>query len=100
MANLDRALTATGRVLDAWLPLKIAYERVPGLSVGVTHRGRLVYAKGVGFADVEHAIAATPRTAYRIASNSKTFTAVAIMQLVEQGKVALDDRIAKHLAWF
>jgi len=97
---MQRAIATTGRVLDAWLPLKIGYERVPGLSVGITHRGRLAYAAGFGYADVENAIAATPKTAYRIASNSKTFTAVSVMQLVEQGKLALDDRITKHLPWF
>lgn len=98
--ELDRALTYTGKVLDAWLPLKIAYDRIPGLSVGVSYRGRLVYAAGFGFADVENGVAATAQTCYRIASNSKTFTAVAAMQLVERGALALDDRIAKHLPWF
>ena len=97
---MQRAVATTGRMLDAWLPLKIGYARVPGLSVGITYRGKLVYASGFGFADVENGIAATPKTAYRIASNSKTFTAVSIMQLVECGALALDDRIAKHLPWF
>jgi CubicO group peptidase (beta-lactamase class C family) len=97
---LPRALTYAGHVVDAWLPLKIAYDRIPGVSVGITHRGRLVYAKGFGFADVENGARATPKTAYRIASNSKTFTAVGIMQLVERGALALDDRIATHLPWF
>ena len=98
--ELGRALRYTGRVLDAWLPLKAAYDRIPGMSVGITHRGKLVYAKGFGFADVENGVRATPQTAYRIASNSKTFTAVAIMQLRERGLLALDDRIASHLSWF
>jgi D-alanyl-D-alanine carboxypeptidase len=98
--DLDRALKTTGRILDAWLPLKIAYDRVPGLSVGITHRGKLVYAKGFGYGDVENGTAATAQTCYRIASNSKTFTAVSIMQLVEQEKLSLDDKIAKHLPWF
>ncbi len=97
---MQRAIATTGRVLDAWLPLKIGYERVPGMSVGITYRGKLAYAAGFGFADVENAVAATPKTAYRIASNSKTFTAVSIMQLVERGRLALDDRITKHLPWF
>jgi CubicO group peptidase (beta-lactamase class C family) len=98
--ELQRALTYTGRILDAWFPLKIAYDRIPGMSVGISHRGKLVYAAGFGYADLENGIAAAPQTAYRIASNSKTFTAVAIMQLVEQDKLALDDRVARYLPWF
>jgi D-alanyl-D-alanine carboxypeptidase len=98
--TMQRAIATTGRVLDAWLPLKIGYAQVPGMSVGITHRGRLEYAAGFGYADVENAVAAAPSTAYRIASNSKTFTAVSIMQLVERGALALDDRISTHLPWF
>jgi D-alanyl-D-alanine carboxypeptidase len=66
----------------------------------MTHRGKLVYANGFGFADVENEVPATSKTAYRIASNSKTFTAVAIMQLVERRKLRLDDTIASYLPWF
>jgi D-alanyl-D-alanine carboxypeptidase len=98
--DLERVLTYVGKIVDGWLPLKIAYDRVPSATVGITHRGKLVYANGFGYADVENAIAATPKTAYRIASNSKTFTAVAIMQLVEQGRLRLDDKVASHLPWF
>jgi D-alanyl-D-alanine carboxypeptidase len=98
--ELDRALTSTGRLVDAWLPLKIAYDRIPGAAVGIAHRGKLVYAKGFGFADVENEIPVTPSTAFRIASNSKTFTAVGVMQLVERGRLSLDDRVRTYLPWF
>ncbi len=98
--DLERAITSAARIVDAWLPLKIAYAQIPGVSVGITHRGKLVYANGFGFADVENEVEATPRTAYRIASNSKTFTAVGIMQLVERRKLSLDDKIATYLPWF
>jgi CubicO group peptidase (beta-lactamase class C family) len=98
--TMQKAIAAAGRVLDAWLPLKIGYAQVPGMSVGITYRGKLEYAAGFGYADVENAIAATPSAAYRIASNSKTFTAVSMMQLVERGALALDDRISAHLPWF
>ncbi len=100
MTAIEKALASAGKIVDAWLPLKIKYAHIPGMSVGITHRGKLVYANGFGFADVENSVAASPRTAYRIASNSKTFTAVAIMQLVEQDKLSLDDKVAKYLPWF
>ncbi len=97
---MDRALRYTGRVIDAWMPLKIAYDRLPSATIGIAHRGKLTYARGFGFADAENEIPATPQTAYRIASNSKTFTAVCIMQLVERGKLRLDDRVSTYLPWF
>lgn len=98
--NLKKAIRYTAKVCDAWLPHKIRYDLIPGLSVGIVHKGKLVYRKGFGYADVEHKILMTPKTGFRIASISKTFTAVAIMQLVEQGKIRLDDRVKKYLPWF
>jgi len=94
------AIAHTARILDAWLPHKIQYDRIPGLSVGIVHSGRPVYQRGFGFADIESKTPATARTCYRIASISKTFTAVAVMQLVEQGKIGLDDRVRAYLPWF
>ena len=91
--DYHQAIAHTARILDAWLPHKIQYDRIPSLSVGIVHSGRPVYQRGFGFADVESKTPATARTCYRIASISKTFTAVAIMQLVEQGKIGLDDRV-------
>ena len=98
--DLVRPIQQAGRILDAWLPLRIAYGRVPGLSVGIVYKGELCYARGFGFADVASGTRATADTCYRIASNSKTFTGVAIMQLVEDGALRLDDTIASHLSWF
>src|SRR5262245_40800290 len=98
--EIERAITTTGRVIDAWLPLKIRYDRIPGVAIGIAYRGELVYARGFGYADVASAARVEPSTAFRIASNSKTFTAVSIMQLVERGVLALDDKLATYLPWF
>ena len=95
-----KAIRYTTRILDAWLPWKIQYDRIPGLTVGIVYNGELVYQKGFGYADVESNIPITPKTCFRIASISKTFTSVSIMQLVEQGKINLDDRVQKYLPWF
>jgi D-alanyl-D-alanine carboxypeptidase len=96
----EQAIAAAGRVLDAWMPLRRAYAQVPAISIGIVSKGKLAYARGFGYADLASRTDATEQTCYRIASNSKTFTAVAIMQLVEQGSLALDDTIASHLRWF
>lgn len=70
----------------------------PGVSVAVIRAGRdtLVY-RGYGVADLEHDAPATPETVYRIGSLTKQFTAAAVMRFVEQGRVSLDDSIARHL---
>ena len=95
-----RAIKLAAKVIDAWLPLKIQYDLMPALSVGIVHNGKLVYKRGFGFADVRSQQRATPDTSYRIASISKTFTSIAIMQLLEQGKLRLDDKVQKYLPWF
>lgn len=98
--SLLKAIFDTGKILDAWLPNKIQYEHIPGLSVGIFYNGKLVYKKGFGYADIELRKKATPETCYRIASISKTFTAISILQLAEQRKLNLDDHIEKYLPWF
>ncbi|MCA9114512.1 MAG: beta-lactamase family protein [Planctomycetaceae bacterium] len=68
-------------------------HNVPGAALAVTQRGRLVYARGFGFADVEQKQPVQPASLFRIASISKPLTAVAIMQLVERNKLQLDDSV-------
>ena len=66
-------------------------------SVAVIQGHTTITMKGYGFADVENDVPATAETVYPIASISKEFTAAAIMQLVEQGRVSLDDDIVKYV---
>lgn len=98
--DYKKAIKYATKILEAWLPLKIQYDRIPGIAVGIVHNGKIVYQKGFGFADVESKIVMSPKTCFRIASISKTFTAIAIMQLAEQGKINLDNHIEKYLPWF
>lgn len=65
---------------------------VPGGSLAVVKDGRLVYARGYGWADLEKRTPARETSLFRIASISKPITAVAVLQLVERGKLRLDDR--------
>jgi CubicO group peptidase (beta-lactamase class C family) len=89
-------LAQKSRAVDA---LFASYDSVytPGCVVGVMHQGRFIHAKGYGMANLEHAIALTPRTRVRLDSMSKQFTAAAMILLSEQGKVSLDDDIRKYL---
>src|SRR5207244_1694463 len=72
----------------------------PGLSVAVAIDDALVWSSGFGMADVENGVPARGDTVYRIASISKTFGAVAVLQLVDQGSVRLDDPIDKYVPAF
>lgn len=72
----------------------------PGISVAVAHQGRLVFSEGVGFADLDNMVPADGSTVYNVGSVSKALTAVAVLQLVEQGKVRLDDPIQKYVPAF
>ncbi len=82
---------------DALLTKFVKDNAVPGAAVAVTHNGKLVYARGFGHSDVANKKPVAPDALFRIASVSKPFTAVAVMQLVEQGKVKLDDHVLKHV---
>jgi CubicO group peptidase (beta-lactamase class C family) len=86
------------RILDAWTANRVLSQGLPGLSIGVVVGDHLVWARGYGYADLEKKIPATPQTLYGIRSMTKTFTAVAILQLRDAGKLQLDDALAVHLS--
>lgn len=69
----------------------------PGAAVLVAKDGKIIFRKGYGLANVEHSVPITPDTVFRIASMTKQFTAVAILMLMERGRLELDDPIAKYL---
>jgi N-acyl-D-amino-acid deacylase len=68
-------------------------QGIPGASLAVVKDGRLVYARGFGYADVERKQPVQPDSLFRIASISKPITAVAILRLVERKKLSLDDKV-------
>ena len=78
----------------------MAKNSAPGISVAVVEDGRFEWANGYGMADVENFVPAKAETSYRLASISKTITATAAMQLVEQGKLDLDASIQKYCPAF
>ncbi len=68
-------------------------NKIVGASLAITKNGRLVYAKGFGFANEEDSIAVEPHNVFRIASVSKLITAVTIMKLIEEEKLSIDDKV-------
>src|SRR5688500_6396184 len=71
---------------------------IPGGAVAVVRDGKLFYARGFGYANVENKTPVQPDALFRIASVSKPITSAAIMKLVEEGKLTLDDRVAPFIA--
>src|SRR5439155_10273285 len=75
-------------------------KRLPALSIALVDDQRIVWARGFGFADPKAKKPATAETVYRVGSVSKLFTDIAIMRLVEQGKLDLDAPVTKYLPDF
>lgn len=84
--------------VDDYIKSQMETQKIPGLSIAVVRNGEIVKAKGYGLANVELNVAATSETSYQSGSVGKQFTATAVMMLVEEGKVALDDKINKYFA--
>lgn len=87
---------AAAKSIDEKIRALLETNPVAGLSIAVSYKDA-EWMKGYGYARLSDSKAATPKTSYRIASVTKTLTAVAIMQLVEEGKVDLDATIQTYL---
>lgn len=84
------------RRFEAFVNAQMEKDKIPGLTIGF-YQGDYVWVKGFGYADLENKLPAKPESAYRLASLTKTFMGVAILQLVEQGKMNLDGEIQTYL---
>jgi len=87
-------------LLETWIESVIDYDRIPGMSIAIIHDQEIVYANGFGYIDDERKVKAKAVTIYSICSISKLFTAIAVMQLRDAGKLNLDDPVARYLPWF
>jgi CubicO group peptidase (beta-lactamase class C family) len=84
------------RSIDAAAAATLA-QGSPGMAIGVSHQGRVIFARGYGLANVEHRARLTPDSPFLLASVTKQFTAAAILLLAEDGKVSLDDRLSRFV---
>jgi CubicO group peptidase (beta-lactamase class C family) len=83
--------------VDALVRGEMARQRIPGLSLGVVREGRLVRAEGYGLANVELDAPVTPRTLFQSGSVGKQFTSALVLLLTAEGRLGLDDPVAKLL---
>ena len=91
---MSETLAAT---LEQLVRLEQSEKRLPSLAAAVVRDGELVWEAAVGAADAEQGREATPDTQYRVGSITKTFTAAAIMQLRDAGKLDLEDTLDRHI---
>jgi len=83
--------------LEAYLHSEMKQRQIPGMQVAVIQHGKIVLHEGLGLANIEHGIPVTNDTVFQINSVIKAFTGVAIMQLVESGKLDLSAPISRYL---
>ena len=83
------------RSVDSLVNSELQKQNIPGLSVVIVRDGKIDYVKGYGLANIEHKVTVKPETIFQSGSVGKQFTAFAIMLLVENGKMNLDDRLTK-----
>lgn len=101
-AGIARALAAQvpGRSasaqVDAYVLGQLKEQHIPGLALAVVHNGEIIKARGYGWANVELDVPVKPETIFQTGSVGKQFTATAVMMLVEEGKIGLDDHISKY----
>jgi CubicO group peptidase (beta-lactamase class C family) len=91
------AQVASAQPIDAFIAQKMDEAGIVGLGAAVVVDGKVAWVKGYGFADQRRAVPFRPHTVMNIGSISKTFTGVALMRAVQEGKLSLDDDVNDHL---
>jgi CubicO group peptidase (beta-lactamase class C family) len=84
--------------IDEFARTELQHQQVPGIGLGIFWQGEVLYAKGYGYANVEHSVPVSSSTLFQTASVGKQFTAAAVMLLVDEGKLALDAPITAYFA--
>jgi CubicO group peptidase (beta-lactamase class C family) len=87
---------AASRKVDAYVTAEMHSEKIPGLALAVMRDGKIIKAQGYGLSNVELNVPVKPETIFQTGSVGKQFTATAVMMLVEDGKLALDDKLSKY----
>lgn len=83
--------------VDRYIREQMKEHHIPALSMAVLREGKPLKSEGYGYADVEHSIIATRNTVFQLQSITKTFTATAILMLVEDNRLSIADKIGKYL---
>ena len=95
-ARAVRAQGSTFAQIDRYVALEMARQHIPGIAVGIYKNGKIALVKGYGLSNVELDVPVKPATIFQSGSVGKQFTSAAIMMLVEEGKIGLDDSLPKY----
>jgi CubicO group peptidase (beta-lactamase class C family) len=98
LALSDRVAAPDLSAISAFIEQQVQRHKIPGLAVAITQGDQVIFSQGYGFSREGEPV--TPQTPFYIGSLSKSFTALAVMQLVEAGKVDLDAPVQLYLPWF
>ncbi len=98
--DLKSIIKKSSKLIDSWLDYQTYINELPGLAVGVFIDDEIIFQKEYGYADLESKTKLNDQHLFRIASHSKLFTASAIMKLVFEEKLSLDDKVVRYLPWF
>ena len=97
VATAQDASQSADSVVDDYVKAELQRQHIPGVALLVAHKGTIVKAKGFGYSNLELQVPVRPETVFQSGSVGKQFTATAVMMLVEEGKVRLDDPITSYL---
>jgi CubicO group peptidase (beta-lactamase class C family) len=96
---MPRVVAPDFAAIDAYVEAEMQATRLPGVALGIVQGDQIVHLRGFGTADPSGRVV-TPQTPFTIGSTTKSFTALATMQLVEAGKMELDAPVQRYLPWF
>jgi CubicO group peptidase (beta-lactamase class C family) len=102
----DRSISKGGdfqgafTVLDTIIQDDLKHQRIPGAAVALVHEGRVIFSQCYGYADIEKKVAMTEDTYFMVGSLTKSFTALAVLKLIEQGKINPNADIKKYIPDF
>lgn len=98
--SCDEILQTAINMFEQQVDQHMNQSHIPGLAVVVTHDGQAVYTNAFGHRDTKNSDPVTNDTLFRLASNSKMLTAIAVLQIWEKGLIEIDQPVAKYLTWF
>ncbi|MFA4999652.1 MAG: serine hydrolase domain-containing protein [Parcubacteria group bacterium] len=90
MANDERTIEFVRRIIEAWLPRKVKYERIPDFSIKASYKGKQVFEYYFGKKD---------KRLFPIASVTKLFTSLLLLKMSAEGRMSLNDKVGKYLKW-
>jgi len=96
----QRDLSGAVTVLDTIIRNNLKQQRIPGAAVALVHEGQVIFSQCYGYADTERKVAVTEDTYFMIGSMTKSFTALAVLRLIEQGKIDPNADITNYIPKF